>query len=102
MAAEGVQICLMEAAVLLEADWDAWVNETWVVTVPPSTANERLCARNHLQPAAAQKRIDAQMPPADRVARADIVLDNSHALGDPWIDTQLARALKGLRARVQT
>jgi dephospho-CoA kinase len=100
MRAEGVQVCCMEAAVLLEAGWNSWVDETWVVAVSPALANARLCARNNLQPEDAQKRIDAQMTNLERAAQAHIILNNSESADDPWLSQQFARAISDLPARV--
>ena len=33
--AAGAQLVLMEAAIMLEAGWDEWVDEVWMVGVPP-------------------------------------------------------------------
>ena len=100
MKADGVQVCCMEAAVLLEAGWNSWVDETWVVAVPPPVANERLCARNKMTPEDAQKRIDSQMTSLERVASAHVVLNNSAPVGDSWIGQQIARAASELPARM--
>ena len=100
MHADGVEVCCMEAAVLLEAGWNSWVDETWVVAVSPAIANERLCSRNKLQPVDAQKRIDCQMSNAARVAQAHVVMNNSGPVGDCWLSEQLARAVSGLPARM--
>ena len=61
MRARGVDACVMEAAVLLEAGWDDFVDELWVVVVPEDVACARLAARNALAPEAALQRIRAQM-----------------------------------------
>ena len=100
MKAEGVEVCCMEAAVLLEAEWDSWVDETWVVAVPPKVANERLCARNKLTPEDAQKRIDSQMTALERVQRAHVVLNNSGPVDDSWLRTQFTQSATGLASRV--
>lgn len=66
----------MEAAVLLEAEWDKIVDEVWVVMVPENTAKERLMARNSLAEEEALKRIRSQMTNGQRIARAHVVLSN--------------------------
>ena len=47
------------------------------VTVEPSVAIERACARDNLDPAAVQARLDAQLSNDERCAHADQVIDNS-------------------------
>lgn len=75
--ARGETIVVLEAAVLLEAGWEDEVDEVWVVTVEPAVAVERASARDGVDAAAVQARIDAQLSNDERVAKADTVIDNS-------------------------
>ncbi|MDE4476577.1 dephospho-CoA kinase, partial [Lactiplantibacillus plantarum] len=61
-------------------------------TQPPAGVLQRLMARNHLSQQAAQARIDSQMPLAQKVARADVVIDNGAN-----IDKTKAAVLKWLK-----
>jgi dephospho-CoA kinase len=70
-------IVALEAAVLLEAGWESVVDELWVVVVDPGTAIERAMARDGVDRAAIQARIDAQLSNDERAARADVLLSNS-------------------------
>jgi len=74
--ANGASIVVLEAAVLLEADWQSDVDEVWVVTVEPKVAIARATARDGADEDAVQARIDAQLSNAERVAFADVVIDN--------------------------
>ena len=47
-----------------------------MVAVSPETQLKRLMARDKSAQEEAQKRIDSQMPLADKVAKADIVIQN--------------------------
>eukprot|EP01052_Picozoa_sp_SAG31_P054657 SAG31_NODE_14676_length_793_cov_1.165706_1_plen_107_part_10 len=38
MRKSGKKLVLMEAAILLEADWAAWIDEVWMVGGPPAVA----------------------------------------------------------------
>ena len=71
-----VAVVVLEAAVLLEANWQSDVDEVWVVTVEPTTAISRATARDGVDAAAVQARIDAQLTNAERVALAHVVIDN--------------------------
>jgi dephospho-CoA kinase len=62
---------------LFEANLTDQVSETWVVTCPLDTQRQRLMARNRLSAEQAEARIQSQMPLAEKVARADVVIDNS-------------------------
>ncbi len=76
-AADGKAVAVLEAAVLLEAGWESEVDEVWVVTVEPATAIERATARDGVDAAAIQARIDAQLSNDERAAKADRQFDNS-------------------------
>ena len=76
LASEGVEIVVVEAALLIEAGWTPLADEVWVLTAPRETALSRLLGRG-LPPEQANARIDSQMPQDERVAHADVVLANS-------------------------
>ena len=76
----GNQLAVLEAAVLFEAGWEDLVDEIWVVVVDPEQAVARLASRNGLDPEAARARIDSQLSNAERVARAQIVIENNATL----------------------
>lgn len=78
----GASLVVLEAAVLLEANWQSDVDEVWVVTVEPEVAIARATARDGVDEAAIQGRIDAQLTNAERVALADVVIDNGGSEAD--------------------
>lgn len=67
---------------LLENGRQDFVDEVWVVAVPPEVQKARLMARNQLTEEEAQARIAAQMPLEEKVARAHRVIDNSGSPAD--------------------
>jgi phosphopantetheine adenylyltransferase/dephospho-CoA kinase len=71
---------VLEAAVLVEANWYDLVDEVWVVTVEPEMAKQRLMARNGLSDAQAQARIDSQISNKERSLLAYVKIDNSGTL----------------------
>ena len=73
----GAAVVVLEAAVLIEAGWQSEVDEVWAVTVEPAVAVARACARDGIDAAAVQARIDAQLSNAERTANAHAVIDNS-------------------------
>ena len=78
--AEGTPVVVLEAAVLIEADWIPIVDQVWVVTVPPEIARERLMERNGLTAEQADARIAAQLTNDERVeARAGGDREQRHA-----------------------
>ena len=76
----GTQVVVIEAALLLEARWDDLVDEVWVVAASEDLAVGRAAARSGLEPDAVRARVRAQMPQSERVARADVVIENSGSL----------------------
>ena len=73
---------VLEAAVLVEANWFDLVDEVWVVTVDPAIARARLMSRNSLTEAQAQARIDSQISNKQRSLLAFAKLDNSGTLDE--------------------
>jgi dephospho-CoA kinase len=71
------RVVVLEAAVLIEADWLSLVDQVWVTVVEPSVAIERASARDGVDAAAVQARIDAQLSNDERIAKAHDVIHNS-------------------------
>ena len=68
---------MLEAAVLLEANWQDLVDQIWVCVVEPHIAIARATQRDGVDAAAIQDRIDAQLSNAERTELADEIIDNS-------------------------
>jgi dephospho-CoA kinase len=68
---------ILVVPLLLETGMTNLVDTVWVITCPPEQQLARLIARNGLTETAAQARIASQMPIAEKIAQADLVLDNS-------------------------
>jgi dephospho-CoA kinase len=62
---------------LFEAEMTDLVTQVWVVTCSPTQQQQRLINRSQLSTEEAQNRIKSQMPLAEKVKQADVVLDNS-------------------------
>ena len=68
---------VVEAALLVEAKWDALVDEVWVVTARREVIEQRLMAQRGLDRSAIATRMRAQLSDPERAARADVIVDNS-------------------------
>jgi dephospho-CoA kinase len=79
---ERVPVVVLEAAVLIEADWIPIVDQVWLVTVPPEMARERIMSRNALTAEQAEQRIAAQLTNDERAEHAHVIIDNSGTLED--------------------
>lgn len=77
---EGVPVVVLEAAVLIEADWIPLVDQVWLVTVEPAIARARIVARNGLTEEQADQRISAQLSNEERARHAQVIIDNSGTL----------------------
>jgi len=94
---QGAQIAVLEAAVLIEADWLPLVDEVWVVEASPDVARQRLMAYKSLSSAEAQARLDAQITSEERRRHADVVVDNGGGLEETR--RQIDRLWVGLKER---
>ena len=70
-------IVVLEAAVLFEAGWQDIGDETWVIVVDREVAIERSMARDGLSREAVENRLQAQLSNEERIAKADIVMENN-------------------------
>lgn len=86
----GESLIVYEAPLLFEAGATGRVDLILMVLVEPAVQLRRLMDRNGRDQAAARARIDAQWPQADKVLRADFVIDNSGSLQEA---RQAVRAL---------
>ena len=97
---ENKRAAVLDVPLLFEAGWDALADETWVVALPREEQLARLLARDKAMDAGeARARIAAQMPLAEKCARADVVIDNSGTveeireyIGKLWKERILERA----------
>ena len=73
-------VVVVEAAVLLEAGWQALADRLWVVVAPVEAAIARLRDGRGVPEDQARARIAAQMTNDERIAQADTVIHNAAGL----------------------
>jgi dephospho-CoA kinase len=73
-------IVVIEAIKLIETGRHKTCNALWVVTAPYAAQLERLMRARGLSEAQARTRIEAQPPQAEKIALADVVIDNGGSL----------------------
>ena len=78
---EGAGPVVVEAALLIEANWTSLADQVWVVTSEEAHVVSRLTARNQLSEESIRARIASQMPQAERVRHADVIISNHGDLG---------------------
>ncbi len=76
LAAAGEPLVCNEIPLLFEKGMEAQLRPVVVVSVPPHVQLQRAQHRDGAPAAELEARIAAQLPLADKVARADIVIDN--------------------------
>ncbi len=69
------RVVVLEAPLLLEAGWTPLVDEVWVTTASESTVFKRLEERGGMSQAESLTRIRSQLPSAERVRHADVVIN---------------------------
>ncbi|XP_062381665.1 bifunctional coenzyme A synthase [Sardina pilchardus] len=71
---EGKRVCVVDAAVLLEAGWETLVHEVWVATIPEEEAVRRIVERDGVSEEDAVRRLQSQWSSAKQVQHANVVL----------------------------
>lgn len=71
---EGFKVCVLDAAVLLEAGWDGATDEVWVTFVPENDAVSRILSRDGISKEQAVNRIQSQISNEERVMKANVTI----------------------------
>ncbi|XP_062330780.1 bifunctional coenzyme A synthase [Osmerus eperlanus] len=71
---QGKRVCVVDAAVLLEAGWTDIVHEVWVAVIPVEEAVLRITERDGLPKEDAERRLESQWSNAQQVEQANVVL----------------------------
>lgn len=79
---QGVDVMVIEAAILIEAGWTALVDEVWVAIASEATVIKRLKEQRQLDSAQTLARIRSQLSSEERVKHADVVINNDGNLDE--------------------
>jgi dephospho-CoA kinase len=71
---------ILEAAILIEANWLPLVDEVWLVVAGKQAVIQRLRAQRGLTPGEVARRIDAQLSDAERRRSAGVVIENQGSI----------------------
>jgi dephospho-CoA kinase len=96
LAAAGHDLAFYDAPLLFEVGLEPAMALVVVVFAPPDAQVARLMARDGLAPPEAEARLAAQLPVAEKAARADVVVDNTDAAAP--LQAKAARLVADLRA----
>ncbi|XP_071319737.1 bifunctional coenzyme A synthase [Trachinotus anak] len=95
---EGKQVCVVDAAVLLEAGWTDMVHEVWVTVIPEEEAVSRITERDGVTTDDALRRLHSQWSNAKQVEHANVVLST---LWEPEVTRkQVLKAWNLLQKRI--
>lgn len=72
---QGVRVVVLEAPLLIEANWTSIVDEVWVTVAAEATVLERLKEKLGLSELESLARIRTQLPSEERIKHADVVID---------------------------
>jgi len=89
----GMVVVVLEAPLLIEANWTSLVDKVWVTVASEATVLKRLQERTGLSREEALARIRSQLPPEERIKHADVVINTDCSLDE------VRTRVKGLWAR---
>ncbi|XP_029312069.1 LOW QUALITY PROTEIN: bifunctional coenzyme A synthase [Cottoperca gobio] len=96
---EGKQVCVLDAAVLLEAGWTDMTHEVWVTVIPEEEAVLRITKRDGVTTEDALRRLQSQWSNGKQVGHANVVLST---LWEPEVtQKQVLKAWNLLQKRIQ-
>jgi dephospho-CoA kinase len=91
LAATPAAVMVIEAIKLLESGAILGLcNQVWVVVAQPGVTLERLLTKRHMTEMDAQQRLANQMPESERLAHADVIIDNSGSEDDTYRQVVIA------------
>lgn len=85
---------VVEAAILIEANWLPLVDEVWVVAASKNAVIERVAAQRGLAAKDTEARIASQLADAERLKHASVVIQNDGSIDD--LKRRVAEAWKRL------
>jgi len=77
---EGAEVIVLEAPLLVEANWLDLVDEVWVAKASEENALKRCAERSGLSEAEAKARMASQLSPAEKSKHADVLIDTNVSL----------------------
>ena len=79
---QGVDVVVLEAAILLETNWASLVDEVWVTVTPEVMVLDRVKKQRGLAEEETLARIRSQLSSEERVKHADVVINNDGDLDE--------------------
>ena len=79
---QGVAVVVLEAAILIEANWMPLVDEVWITVAPEAAVLERVKKQRGLAEEQTSARIRSQLSSEERIKHADVVINNDRDLDE--------------------
>jgi len=79
---QGVKVVVLEAAILLEADWTPLVDEVWVTVAPEHEVVKRTVERTGLPEEQVIARIRSQLSSEERTKHANVIINNDGSIDE--------------------
>ena len=79
---QGVAVVVLEAAILIEANWTPLVDEVWITVAPEAAVLERVKKQRGLAKEQILSRIHSQLSTEERTKHADVVINNDGDLDE--------------------
>lgn len=91
-------VVFLDMPLLFEIEYQAYVDEVWLVYVDRPTQLARLMERNHFTEQEALSRMDAQLPAEEKISRSRVIIDNMGTLAQT--KEQVCRQWDSLQLRL--
>ena len=79
---DGAEVIVLEAPLLIEAEWLDLVDEVWVAKASELNSLKRCRERSGLSEAQARSRMSSQLSPDEKAKYADVVIDTNVSLAE--------------------
>ena len=76
----GAKVVVLEAALLIEADWTDLVDEVWVTVAPEAIVIDRLRGQKGFTEEQARARLNSQMPVDEKAKYGNVVIENDSSI----------------------
>ena len=79
---QGVKVVVLDAAILLEANWTSLVDEVWLTVASEQTVVQRVRERTGLPEEQIRSRIRSQLSNEERMKHSSVVINNDGSLDE--------------------
>lgn len=93
---QGVKVVVLDAAILIEANWTPLVDEVWLTVASESTVVQRVKDRTGLPEEQIRSRIRSQLSNEERKKHASVVINNDGSLDE--LRAKVVELWEGLKA----